>query len=218
MIPFAIVILPVNGLRSDEIIAIEDNFSTRFYGPYEIVDGKLIINPQNLTDEKYLSIDNYTIRLIGRPLDPEVRSYEYVFLEEGIRFTLLGSEYGYYPYEALGLEDYSFNDYSSNNIEKFVKAINYIRKDNDLEVKTFQMSVYFGAGILQTLFFVLLTALLSRTQLPFKLRFKLTLYTSTIYVMCMIFGLLFGLNFLVWIGMLLLIIYSQIALSQFVVF
>ena len=217
MIPFAITIVPVNGLRGDEILAIEENFSSRFFGPYEIENGKLLIEAHNLTDEKYLSIDNYTIRLLGRPLNSDVRNFEYIFLEEGIRFTLLGREYGYYPYEELGLQNFTFNDYSNKNIETFVKAINYIRKDNDFEIKSFQLSLYFGAGVAQTLFFILLTALLTRTQLSFKNRFKLIMYASTIYVICVTFGLLFGLNFLSWIGMLLLIIYSQIALSQFVV-
>ncbi len=217
MLPFFITEYTTAGFTGHQMSVISAEFQQRLSGPYEIVDGELTIPSENLQDVKYVSIDLYTIGLINRPSNLEYQVIELVFTTTGIRYSVLRSNSMLYPYSEIGLENFSFNDYSSQNKDRLIYALNQVLSSNQVSNKTFQTMIFWFSTIFELMFLILIASLFNRGQMAYPFKLKIAVYASTIYVMCSLLAVLFGFGLLVYAGILMLVIYMNRAFSQIII-
>src|SRR5690606_34931540 len=137
-----------------------------------------------------------------------------IFVKDGIRFSVAGVDSTLYSYESMNLLNYDFSDYSSSNIDKFIGAIDKVLIINKEVNQTVQSLVIITSTMIELLFFILLTVIFSRHPLPFKLKFKVAVYVSTIYVLLSLFALFTNNGIFIFAGIILLMVYMRKALSK----
>ncbi len=213
MLPFFVAEYPYQGMTSQEYQMIERNIQNTISGDYGIVDGVLSIPIELREKDIYLTAGAYTIAINNAPTGIENQIARFTFLTEGIRYSALGNNIAYYEYATLGLENYSFSDYSPQNKEKIILALDSVLKENQLANKSVQTGFQFLISSFEVIFIVSLTALFFRREVPYLYRFKMSLYATTIYVICTLFSVIFALEILALIGLILVMVYNFKALN-----
>lgn len=213
MLPFMIAEYPYQGMTSLEYRLIDSGIQTYLSGDYGIVDGKLGI-PFELRDKDiYMTAGAYTIAINNTPSAIDNQVARLTFLSEGIRYSALGYEFAYYSYTELGLENYDFNDYSNDNKEKLLITLDAILRQNQFANKFSQTILQLSISAFEVIFIVSLTALFFRKEVPYRYRFKMSLYATTIYVVCALFSILLALEILTIVGLILVMVYNYKALN-----
>ncbi len=217
-LPVVIFEISYFGLTSGQITNLSNNYSEKLSGPYEIVDNKLVIDINNYDLVKYIEIDYYTIGIINTPSRLLNYYYRITFTENGLNYvSLIGDVRKTYSYNELGIDNFDFDDISKANIDKFIKAINVVVKDNQTSYKMMMIAGSFFAGIFEVLILILLIALLNRHPMPYKLKLKLMFYAITPYIILTFFGTVFNLGFISFIGIILSSIYLRKATEKIMV-
>src|SRR5690606_22588575 len=108
---------------------------------------------------------------------------------------------------------YTFSDYSKANKEKLITAINSILKENQLVNKLTQTFLQFSISAFELLFVVALSALFFKPEIPYRFRFKMSLYAATIYTVCTFFSVVTTIELFSLVGLILLMIYTYKALN-----
>ena len=161
----------------------------------------------------FVTAGAYTIAINNAPTDIESTLSRFTFVDEGIRYSIFGREIGYFTYESVGLENYNFNDYSSINKQLLLNALNSILLNHQFENKFSQTVFQALILIFEYLFVVAMVALLFRSDIPYRFRFKMTVYASTIYVIFSVLAQSFMVEFLMLVGFVLLLFYTFRAMS-----
>ncbi len=213
MLPFMIAEYPYQGMTSLEYRLIDSGIQTYISGDYGIVDGKLEI-PFELRDKDlYMVAGAYTIAINNTPSSIDNQVARLTFLNEGIRYSALGYEVAYYSYVDLDLENYDFNDYSDLNKARLIGTLDSILKQNQFANKISQTILQFLISAFEVIFIVSLTALFFRKEVPYRYRFKMSLYATTIYVVCALFSIIFAFEILTIVGLILVMAYNYKALN-----
>lgn len=207
MIPVFILESTYSGLSSQELNIINENFVTAIAGDYKIEDSKLIF-PEDYNQRKYLNLGYYTLNIKNGPISYENMITLY-FQEEGIQILFFNVEGGFKPYDELGLSNFDFSDYSTENKVKFGNAINVFVKDYNFETKVIYLIFVFVATIFDLILMITVASFFGPFGVPFKLKFKVGVYASTVYVIMVLFANLFNIEYLIYLGMILMIIYIK---------
>ncbi|MBN3490797.1 DUF1189 family protein [Acholeplasma equirhinis] len=217
LVPFLLVELQFEGLRGDQINAIRNNYQEAFVVPYEIKEGKLTLIGETDVLDRGLSVDMVTVSIKSRGTSLLSGEIEIFFGEDSVSYFVSGFRQKTYSYDLLNLEGFSFQNYGSLDQEKFIKAVNYVVKDNKALHVGVQTGLYFLGNAIELGLMVLLATLLSKQGIPFGPKMKIAVYASTIYAITGFFGIVFALQIIQYIGIALLAFYMHRALSQFVV-
>lgn len=213
-LPFLMIAVASDGLTHQEKMLIKENYTESLSGTHQIVDGKLIIEPEFLNHDKYIRINLYTIGIVNTPTSPEYQGIRLIFITDGVRLSTFNVVSQTYTYEALGLQNFDFSDYSTGNIDRLVKAVNIIFIEHSTTTKISNSFVLLGSHFIELIFFVLITAAFTRHVLPFKFKFKIAVYVLTVYVVASLFALFFNNGLFVFIGIILMMVYMRRAFSK----
>jgi len=216
ILPFTVFVMVQDGLSVDEYQTIESSFREHLSGNHSIQNGLLMIPSESLNEPRYFVMDAYTIGIINTP-SQQLSGLNITFIDEGVRFSVSTLYRKYYSYESLGLHDFEFNDYSTLNVQKFMRAINTIVKDNQVFSKGFSLGVFIASTVIELLFISFLASSFTFTIIPFKVRYKIAVYVSTVYVIGSLFALVLYTSLIQLIGMIAVIVYMRIALSKLMV-
>ncbi|MFA5692119.1 MAG: DUF1189 family protein [Acholeplasmataceae bacterium] len=217
-LPIVIYEVSYTGLSSSQINKLTNEFTNNISGPYEIIDNKLEIDPVYYDLVKYLELDYYTIGIINTPSGFMDYYFRVVFTENGVNYSsLVGNTNKTYSFNELGLNNFDFNNYSNANIERFVKGLNIVIKDNQAQYKMMMVLGSFIANGFELLILALIIALFNRHIMPYKLKFKLSIYAISIYTVLSFFGVIFNLNILNFVGIIMASIYLRKATQKIMV-
>lgn len=216
-LPFLFIIYANPGLSSSQIQNISANFVDTLQGDYQVVDGSLVM-PVEL--ESKINIHEFDLYAIVISHAPKQFGYQQVginFNKDYVSFHVSVYLVKTYTYSELGLNGFNFNDYSDQNINRFIKTINFIVSDNQTYNKAFQTLNVFINYLIEYLFFILMGVFLNRFLMKFSLKFKIAVYALTIYVILGLFSILFSLPILAFVGIVLLVVYLNKAFSKIIV-
>lgn len=213
MLPFFVAEYSYSGMTSREYRILDESIPTLISDNYKIENGKLIIPLEVRERDLFVTAGAYTIAINNAPTDIESTLSRFTFVDEGIRYSIFGREIGYFTYESVGLENYNFNDYSSINKQLLLNALNSILLNHQFENKFSQTVFQALILIFEYLFVVTMVALLFRSDIPYRFRFKMTVYASTIYVIFSVLAQSFMVEFLMLVGFVLLLFYTFRAMS-----
>jgi len=164
----------------------------------------------NYTEIKHANVGVFDLS-IGAYEDPLVANY--VFKTEGISVYYLGQELNYYSYESLSLETYDFTSTESSNLHMISILIKNIYQQQTVIIVSDLILQYF-VYVLDFLIVILIMSVLSRLlapatliNIPFSLRFKMSVYLSTIYILSNFVLVLLGYYALNFISMILVYVY-----------
>ncbi len=197
--------------RYDEMTkVIEEEFRTE---NASIVDGVLSYEtPINATFS-----DLFTLYIGDQDLSR--RTFNFVFEEDGLTFYIAEYEIEHVTYETLNLLNHDFGATDSESLRTINIALKvYIEEQSyiafvDFSVRyIYDLMDYLFITLLMTFMMLLFT---NRVQFPFKLRFKLSVYLSTIWIISEFTLALFHLEQLEVISMLLVYVYHILAYRSF---
>jgi len=120
---------------------------------------------------------------------------QFVFLEQDLAIYIADIEITRTDYDDIGLSNFDFSIQSSANARTLASSIKTFYDATDLFNTAEMFLAYFG-GLIDYLFYALLMAffmMLFTRQLPipFTMRFKLSIYLSTIFVVVELLAILF---------------------------
>ena len=213
-LPFIMVALANDGLSYQEKILFKESYTDTLSGTHKIIDGELVIEPQYLNRDKYMRIDVYTIGIVNTPTSPEYQGIRMIFTTTGVRLTTFNIVAQTYSYDELGLFNFDFSDYSTNNIDRLIKSIDRIIIEHRAPTKVFQTMVVVMSTCFELMFFALISAAFSRHPLPFKFKFKISVYVLTVYVVASLFALFLNNGLFIFVGIILMMIYMRTAFSK----
>lgn len=213
-LPFLMVNFGSSGLPHQHKIAIKEQYVEELSGTHKIVDGILVIEPQNLSHDRYLRVDIYTIGIVNTPTSTAYQGIRLIFVTDGVRLTTFNLPTQTYSYDELGINNFDFSDYSPQNIDRLIRAVNYITEDHNASIKVFQTVGTLGSTFIELIFFVLISAVFSRHLVPFKYKFKMAVYVLTVYVVLSLFALFLNNGLFIFIGIILMMIYMRRAFMK----
>ena len=116
--------------------------------------------------------------------------------DDGIGIYIGGLLYSSMSYEDVGLYNYTFDFTDQANLKTFVTAIKTIYETQSFTTTIELVATYF-MGFVDFLFVVFLLAVMDgfiipNQPFPFKLRFKLSVYATSIYVFAQLIFILIG--------------------------
>lgn len=205
--PFLVVEASQQGLTSNQISFINENYSKVFNSNYEIINGELINNGDD--SSSYLELDLYTIGFINNSSLFDANVIEIAFVKEGVRLQLLNTYSSLSKYDEIGLGNFDFGDYSKANKELFISSINKVLINNNLVNKTTQIVFMFLANGMEIMFLILIATFFNNSAISFKHRFKASIYASTVFVVLSFFSNIFYFSFLGFIGMIMMVFYVK---------
>lgn len=213
-LPFLMVSYGSYGFSNAEKIAFKDNYVTTLSGSHQIVDGELFIASENLGNARFLRLDIYTIGIVNTPTSPEYQGIRMIFTSNGIRLSTLQVPNRLYSYSELGIENFDFSNYSTQNIDQLIRALDIIVKDHHVTTKVYQTFLILGSTFIELMFFVLISAAFAKQMMPFNLKFKIAVYVLTVYVITSLFALILNTGIFIFIGIILMMIYMRLAFSK----
>ena len=160
------------------------------------------------TDKK-AKFDHFTI-YIGN-LEMDQSSIAIKFEASDLVLYMNRVEMDRISYEEINLLEHDFSDNSLENSKKLASSIRLFYNEQDALMMADIMLVYLF-GLYDYTFYVLLMALMMmifvpRIQIPFRHRFKLSIYLSTILIFLQLALSLFGLSQLDFLGVFVLYFY-----------
>ncbi len=145
--------------------------------------------------------------------DSAINTYTMTFLfnDENLELYIGNMVYNSLSYTELGLENYTFDLTDSTNLNTLTTAIKTLYNTQRLTVYIQLTATYFIA-LLDFLMIVLLLAIIDHFIVPnqifsFKLRLKLSVYASTIYIFSELVFVLLGITQLNFISIIITYIY-----------
>jgi hypothetical protein len=164
-----------------------------------------------LTYESSMNVNiDYFFIQIG---DQETESYQIVLKleEKDIVLYMSNTEFDRKSYEEIDLMNHDFSDNSLENSRKLANSIKAFYNEQDIFLMADIIIVY-RDGLYNYLFYVLLRAIMMmlfvpQVQIPYRYRFKLSIYLSTILIFVQLILALFGLSQLEFISIFALYFY-----------
>jgi len=163
----------------------------------KITEGVLETSEEAKTVFEYfqINIGTYT---------PTQDKIHFVFLPQDLAIYVSDIEIQRTSYQSIGLENYDFSDRSQENIRMLATGIKAFYNQTSL-FETAEAFVAYASGLFDLLFYALLMSFFvmmftRHLPLPFGMRFKLSIYLSTIYVVVELVAVLFnspGISYLV---------------------
>lgn len=147
------------------------------------------------------------------------RTFNFVFEEDGLTFYIADYKIDYVSYTELNLLNHDFNSIDTENLRTINIALKvYIEQQS--YISFVDMSVRYIYGLMDYLFITLLMTFMmllfiNRVRFPFKLRFKLSVYLSTVWIISEFALALFHLEQFEIISMLLVYVYHILAYRTF---
>ena len=214
MIPMFITILVDSNMSIDRYEtmtqAIKEDFRVE---NASIVDGVLAYE----TPAKATFSDLFTLYLGDQELDN--RTFNFVFEENRMIFYIAEIQIDQVSYSELNLLNHDFNSTDAEELRTINLALKtYIEQQSYITFVDFTVQYIFG--LMDYLFIVLLMSLMmfifvARVQIPYKLRFKLSVYLSTIWIFSEFTLSLFHMEELEFISMIFVYVYHILAYRTF---
>jgi len=159
--------------------------------------------------EKKAKFDHFTLYLGNTAMDQS--SIAIRFETNDLVLYMNRLEFDRISYEDINLFDHDFSDSSLENSRKLASSIRLFYNEQDAFVIADVMLVYLF-GLYDYIFYVLLMAIMMmifvpRIQIPFRYRFKLSIYLSTVLIFLQLALSLFGLSQLGFLGVFALYFY-----------
>jgi len=154
-----------------------------------IVDGTLITTETAKTQFEHfeININSY---------EPTQDKIHFVFLSNDLAIYVIGTEITRASYETIGLENYDFSDTTSDNRLILASGIRALYEENAIFTTSEIFLAYFKGlfdfvfyALIMTLFMMIFTRAL---PIPFGMRFKLSIYLTTIAIFIELLALLFS--------------------------
>lgn len=147
------------------------------------------------------------------------RSFNFVFEDTGLTFYVARYEIEHVSYADLNLLNHDFSSTDPENLRGINLALKvYIEQQSYVALA--DETIQYRNALLDYLFISLLMSFMmllfvNHVQFPFKLRFKLSIYLSTIWIVSEFVLILFHLEQLEIISMLLVYVYHILAYRSF---
>lgn len=151
--PFLLIIYATPGLNNAQIQNVSSNFIENLQGNYTVIDNNLIIPLEEQSLIRGHEFDLYAISISHAPRLSGYQQVSIHFSKEYVQFFVSIYLVKTYTYSDLNLNGFSFNDYSSQNIDRFIRAINYMVIDNQVPNKLFQTTTVLINYAIEYLFF-----------------------------------------------------------------
>lgn len=156
-----------------------------------IVDGVF-----STTFSQTAQYDYFQIATSDTALTPYTLTF--VFAEEELELYMGTMLYESRTYTELGIENYTFDLQDSTNLNSLTTAIKTLYNTQHITIIVELFATYFIA-LVDFFMIVLLLALIDyfiipNQPFPFKMRYKLSVYASTIYIFSELIFILIGLN------------------------
>jgi len=153
--------------------------------------------------------DHYTLYIGDLEIDQATIAFKFETSE--LVFFMNRVEFDRISYEEINLLDHDFSDNSLENSRKLASSIRLFYNEHDALMVADIVLVYLF-GLYEYVFYVLLMAimmmiLVPQIQIPFRYRFKLSIYLSTILIFLLLVFSLFGLSKLDFLGVFALYFY-----------
>lgn len=174
----------------------------------QIIDGKLTFEAYQVID-----VDYFKIYLGNQNLNPN--SINFVFEEESIAVYALDIELDRISYKNLNLESYDFSSTEASEITRLTVALKQVYEAQSMLLYAEVFALYIFVIIdylIVALFLALLMAMfVKRVPMGFSMRYKLSLYLTTIYAVIQLILVLFDATYLNVLGMIGAYIYHNLA-------
>ena len=127
---------------------------------------------------------------------PTKDKIHFVFLPQDIALYVADIEIQRTSYQSIGLENYDFSDHTAQNVRLLATGIKTFYNQTSL-FQTAEAFLAYFSGLFDLLFYALLMSFFvmmftRHLPIPFPLRFKLSVYLSSIYVVVELVSLLFN--------------------------
>jgi len=192
--------------------AIHESLRTVFRSDAQIIDG-VLTTPNNTA--MMVNIGFYTIYINPRQVNAQ-SFFRFVMHNDTLSLYALNFRVASDTLTNLGLQYYDFNDVSSQNMRRFSNAFESLSLVNSAGLITITVIYDLIVRVGQTLLLVLIAAAFNLRPIPFKYKFKMAMYASTIFLIFTFFAMAFGQGFFTIVGILLMMIYLQKALSRLI--
>lgn len=212
--PFLMIVYANTGFSNQEKLILKENFKEYLGGSHKIEDGQLTVEVTTSTQIIYFRMDIYTIGLIEAPSNLEYQGVRMILAENGLNLSMFGLPNKTYRYAELGLENFDFENHSSQNIDRFIIGLNTIVTDYSVQLKVYQTFSFLISTFIELLFFALIAAAFSRYPLPFKYKFKIAIYVLSVYVIASLFALFTNSGLFIFVGIIFMMINMRRAFSK----
>lgn len=170
----------------------------------QIIDGTL-----SYEGSGSFSFDYFNVYLGGNEFSNN--SVNFVFEENDLAIYVVDIEIDRQSYESLNLEDYDFSSTDDQDITKLSVALKQMYEQQSFIMTAEIFATYF-LTLFDYVFIALLMALLmvffiNKIPMPFSLRFKLSLYLTTVYGVMQLILVLFSATYLNFISLIAVYIY-----------
>jgi len=133
------------------------------------------------------------------------------FETEDIVLYMSNTEFARKSYEDINLTDHDFSDYSLENSRKLANSIKVFYDEQDIFFMA-DLIIIYRDGLYNYVFYVFLMVIMMmlfvpQIQIPYRYRFKLSIYLSTILIFIQLILALFGLSQLEFISIFALYFY-----------
>src|SRR5690554_1725795 len=155
----------------------------------QITDGKLTYETIDKVDFEFFEIYLGTQTLATNKVN-------FVFEEEHVAVYMTGVEMDRLDYQSLGLYNFDFSSTETSELTRLSVALKMMYERQDVVFIAEVFANYFLI-VLEYVFLVLLMAVLmsvfvGRIPMPFSMRFKMSVYLTTIYAVIQLVLVLFG--------------------------
>ncbi|MCR3906698.1 MAG: DUF1189 family protein [Tenericutes bacterium] len=181
--------------------AIEENF---------VVDDTFIVDGILSYGEPVSTRFEHFTLYIGEQVQ-ERATINFIFEEQHLVMYMSNVEFNRMTYQQIELENHDFSDDSPVNIRNLASSIKLFYEAQP-EILYTDILLTYLFGLFDYLFYALLMAFMMllfipRIQLPFKFRFKLSVYLTTIWIFFQLVTSLFGIQEINSLGIIVLYIY-----------
>ncbi|CCV63978.1 conserved hypothetical protein (DUF1189) [Alteracholeplasma palmae J233] len=179
------------------------------------VDGKITNGILETNNNVHVKFDQFDLYIVKDKIDMQLTSTHMIILEKDkVHYLFREMPVTSSSYKEIGLENYDFLDISSKNQNIFLNSMDTFFSINKASIVSLVILVDWLGIVIDLLLVVLVISFFNFKPVPFKYKFKVNIYASTIYVLFNFFAVLFQIQFIAYIGIVLMFVYSNKAFSR----